>query len=137
MAKKKFKKPKHLQASPLAKAKQAIEINHSELLSFSLKYFVVVEDKFDPFIGNVDYFNVLIERLKAISTITIGEFYANRSSALRIHPIDWGDTTEDNFGLNNEEQLVNKPYQFELTANEYGRVHGFLIGSVYYISSVT
>ncbi|QXE21583.1 hypothetical protein B6N60_00260 [Richelia sinica FACHB-800] len=32
-----------------------------------------------------------------------------------------------------EEQLVGQPYQFQLSSNEYGRVHGFFIENVFYI----
>jgi hypothetical protein len=53
--------------------------------------------------------------------------------SLRCHPIDWDDTTETCFGLVNEEQLVSQPYQFQLSSNEYGRVHGFFIENVFYI----
>ncbi|KOR37601.1 MULTISPECIES: hypothetical protein [Planktothricoides] len=45
----------------------------------------------------------------------------------------WQDTTEPNgFGIANEEQLVNTPYQFQISANEYGRVHGFFSENVFY-----
>jgi len=37
------------------------------------------------------------------------------------------------FGLPNEEQVVDTPYQFSLSSNEHGRVHGFLIDEVFYI----
>jgi hypothetical protein len=57
----------------------------------------------------------------------------NRSSALRCHPIKWEDTSENGFGLLNEEQLVDTPYQFSISANKHGRVHGFLIDEVFYI----
>lgn len=63
----------------------------------------------------------------------VSVFYSNRSSALRAHPINWNNTTESSFNLKNEDQLVTIPYQFELTANAYGRIHGFIIGSVFYI----
>ncbi len=33
----------------------------------------------------------------------------------------------------NEEQLVDIPYQFSLSSNEHGRVHGFFIDEVFYI----
>jgi hypothetical protein len=35
--------------------------------------------------------------------------------------------------LSNEEQLVDTPYQFSLSTNEHGRVHGFFIDEVFYI----
>ncbi|NMG11911.1 hypothetical protein DP117_35700 [Brasilonema sp. UFV-L1] len=58
---------------------------------------------------------------------------SNRSSALRCHPIDWIDTTESCFGFPGEEQLVDTPYQFSISSNKHGRVHGFFIEEVFYI----
>lgn len=74
-----------------------------------------------------------MERLKALSGLTNQELLVNRSSALRCHPIKWEDTSETGFGLPNEEQLVDTPYQFSLSSNEHGRVHGFLIDTVFYV----
>ncbi|PSF35601.1 hypothetical protein C7H19_16045 [Aphanothece hegewaldii CCALA 016] len=75
----------------------------------------------------------LLERLKALSSLTAQELLVNRSSTLRCHPINWEDTSENGFGLPNEEQLVDTPYQFSLSSNEHGRVHGFFIDDVFYI----
>ncbi|WP_452231300.1 hypothetical protein [Lacinutrix sp. MEBiC02595] len=130
---KSISKPKHLQDSVIKKAKQSLEINHDEFVKFSFKYFLEVPGKFEISSKESDYFIILIDRLKALSSFKVMEFYANRSNALRCHPIDWKDTSEDSFCLKNEEQLVETPYQFELSANEYGRIHGFLIDSTFYI----
>ena len=130
---KKFIKPKHLRQSDISKAKEAVKIDFNSLLSFSFKYFVNVPQKFDAYSRNADYFIILIERLKEFSRFSIQQFYSNRSQALRSHPIDWEDTTEDSFGIPGEDQVVSVPYQFELSANEYGRIHGFVIESTFYI----
>jgi hypothetical protein len=50
-----------------------------------------------------------------------------------LHPIKWEDTSENKFGFPNEEQLVDTPYQFSISSNEHGRVHGFFIAEVFYI----
>jgi hypothetical protein len=71
--------------------------------------------------------------LKALSSLTAQELLVNRSSSLRCHPIRWADTSENGFGIPNEEQLVDTPYQFSLSSNEYGRVHGFFIDEIFYI----
>ena len=128
-----FHKPKHKTKSVIAEAKETLKIDHSEFLNFSLKYFECVKDKFDFNPRESDYFIVLINRIQDLCRFKTSEFYANRSSALRAHPIEWDDTTEDCFNLKNEDQLVDTPYQFELTANEYGRIHGFLIDNTFYI----
>lgn len=130
---KNFKKPKHQKKSNISRAKESVNIDFNSLLSFSFKYFQTVNEKFDPSIRNVDYFIVLLKRLKELSRLTVQQFYSNRSQSLRSHPIDWEDTTENSFGIPGEEQIVSVPYQFELTANEHGRIHGFVIEAVFYI----
>ncbi len=130
---KKFTKPKHLQKSEISRAKDSLKIDFNSLISFSFKYFISVDGKFEPYSWNADYFTTLIERLKELSRLSVQQFYSNRSKSLRSHPIDWNGTTEDSFGLPQEDQIVHVPYQFELSANEYGRVHGFIIDSVFYI----
>jgi len=132
VSKKKFKRPKHLSKSPISKAKESVKFESKTFLSFSFKYFCTT-NKFSPYSRKSDYFSILIERLIKLSQITPQEFYSNRSKSLRSHPIDWDDTTESSFDIPNEEKIVSTPYQFELSANEYGRVHGFVIGSVFYI----
>lgn len=74
-----------------------------------------------------------MSRLKDLSSLTSFDLKANRSSSLRFHPINWKDTSQDSFGIISEEQLVDQAYQFSLSANQYGRVHGFFIQEVFYI----
>ncbi len=65
--------------------------------------------------------------------MTRQELTSNRSRALRCYTIDWEDTSETCFGLPNEEQLVDTPYQITISANEHGRMHGFFIDEIFYI----
>ena len=67
--------------------------------------------------------------------MTLQDLLKNRSKSLRCHPIDWKDTTEPyGFGIPNEEKIVlDPPYQFQISANEHGRVHGFFRDNVFYI----
>ena len=102
-------------------------------ISFSFKYYQDVHSKFSCNEKSAKYWLTLIERLKALSGLSNGELLMNRSSSLRCHPIKWKETSENGFGLPNEEQLVDTPYQFSLSSNEYGRVHGFFIDEVFYI----
>jgi hypothetical protein len=105
----------------------------SKGISFSFKYYESGHSKFDCSTREIAYWLVLLERLKALSDWTAKEFLTSRSSALRCHPIRWDSTSESGFGLPNEEQLVDTPYQFSLSSNEHGRVHGFMIDEVFYI----
>lgn len=102
-------------------------------ISFSFKYYQDDHNKFSCSEKASVYWLTLIERLKALSGLSNRELLTNRSSSLRCHPIKWEDTSENEFGLPNEEQLVDIPYQFSLSANEYGRVHGFFIDEVFYV----
>jgi hypothetical protein len=68
-----------------------------------------------------------------LSRSTALELKQCRSSSLRCHPIKWSDTNQDSFGIPNEEQLIDIPYQFSLSSNEHGRVHGFFIEEIFYV----
>lgn len=122
--------------SPFSKAKEAIKKDfNSEYLKFSFKYLDSVHDKFVYGVCDSDYFCMFLDRLKEISKMSMIEFKANRSKTLRSHPIDWKDNgvSEMSFGIANEDEIAYDPYQFSLTANEYGRIHGFIIGDRFYL----
>ncbi|MEH1781133.1 MAG: hypothetical protein V7K67_07390 [Nostoc sp.] len=102
-------------------------------ISFSFKYYQDSNSKFSCSQKEVIYWLTLLDRLKALSSLTAQELLVNRSSTLRCHPIKWEDTSERAFGLPNEEQLVDIPYQFSISSNEHGRVHGFFINEIFYI----
>lgn len=105
-------------------------------ISFSLKYYQNKHDKFSCNEKTSIYWLTLIERLKALSGLSERELLINRSSALRFHPIKWDETSEKEFGLPNEKQLVDTPYQFSLSSNEHGRVHGFLLVKYFILSGL-
>ena len=117
----------------MAKKIQKTKLKPLQSISFSFKYFQDGHSKFSCNGREIAYWLTLLERLKAISALTAQELLVNRSSSLRCHPIKWEDTSENGFGLPNEEQLVDTPYQFSVSSNEHGRVHGFFIDEVFYI----
>jgi hypothetical protein len=102
-------------------------------ISFSFKYYQDNHECFHCRERGANYLLTLLDRFKSLSGLSVRELLTNRSSALRCHPIDWAGTSEAGFGLPNEEQLVDTPYQFSLSANEHGRVHGFFIDEVFYV----
>ncbi|MEA5471530.1 hypothetical protein [Spirulina sp. 06S082] len=71
--------------------------------------------------------------MKDFSSWTVQELLRDRSPSIRCHPIEWSETSENCFNIPNEEQLVDTPYQLSLSANEYGRMHGFFLGDIFYI----
>ncbi len=104
-------------------------------LTLSFKYFNHREPFVFPGEAKPGYPLALLERLRDLCTMRPSELRASKSKALRSHPIDWADTTEpDGFDHLNplfQEQIV--PWQFSITANEYGRIHGFWIDDVFYV----
>jgi hypothetical protein len=84
-------------------------------ISFSFKYYQDGHTKFLCTEKEVIYWLTLLDPLKALSSLTAQDLLINRSSSLRCHPIKWEDTSESGFGLPNEEQLVDTPYQFSVT----------------------
>jgi hypothetical protein len=127
---------KKIKKTKVSKASQS-RIESTKLkpqgISFSFKYYQSDHEKFSCHEKAGVYWITLINRLKDVSSLSNQELLVNRSSTLRCHPIKWEDTSENGFGLLNEEQLVDTPYQFSLSSNEYGRVHGFFINEVFYI----
>ena len=103
-------------------------------LSFSFRYFVH-RPPFGVPGGSPTYLLALLERLRDLCSLTATELRANRHRALRCHPIRWPDTTEPNgfAHLNAAIREQATPYQFSLSGNEYGRVHGFFDGDVFFV----
>jgi hypothetical protein len=103
-------------------------------LSFSLKY-LQDHPHFDPSGRNVDYFRTLLARIRDLCTLQVLEFRNQRSKTLRIHRIEFGDArvTVTGFGIPGGEEYDEEAWQFALSANEHGRVHGFLIADTFYV----
>ena len=80
----------------------------------------------------VNYFLKLLERLKDVSGMTRKEMWENKRT-LRYHPIDFlrDDVSRKTFGYG--EELDEDAYQFSISSNEHGRVHGYFIDNKFYI----
>jgi len=117
--------------------------NHS--VAFSFKYLdIKSNEKFSPsgwfnrgewnLETSCKYIETLFERLKDVSSWNVDEFRGDKSKALRSHPISWPETSEPNGFIHLNSQLQDEePWQFQLSANEYGRVHGFMIDNFFYV----
>jgi hypothetical protein len=80
------------------------------------------------------YIQTLLDRLRSVSDMTISEFRTSGNKSLRSHSHDWAETTEPNGYAHLSQQLQScQPWQFSLSANEHGRIHGILIDSVFYV----
>lgn len=128
------KKPKKTQLSKESQSSiRPTEIKSRQGISFSFKYYDASHDKFSCNGKDGLYWQTLVNRLRDISGLTALQLRQGGNKTLRCHPIDWSKTSENSFGLKDEEQLVDIPYQFSLSSNEHGRVHGFIIDEVFYI----
>lgn len=80
------------------------------------------------------YLLKFFERVRDLSRTTTMEFKTNRSGALKTHPINFSETTErQGFGQLNEQLRDTEAWQFSISKNEHGRVHGILLDDVFYI----
>ena len=106
----------------------------NETLRFSFKHLSLNNKKFSIQGKNHDYFGKVLERLKNISSLKASELFSNRSSSLRAHPINWSKTTEKHGFTHLNSQLKQIPaYQFQISSNEHGRIHGFILGNVFFV----
>jgi hypothetical protein len=105
-----------------------------DLIRFSFRHFST-NDKFCYPTNNLDtYYPSLLDRIKNISDIKLSEFRANKHKSLRCHTHKWDTTSEPEGYSHLNAQLQDcEPWQFCLSANEHGRVHGILIDEVFYI----
>lgn len=107
----------------------------ADTLRFSFKHLDLTGNaKFSLTRCRDGYLKTLLERLRDLSRLTAKEFRTSRSSALRSHPIDFSETTEpQRFHTLNEQLRSEQAWQFQLTANEHGRVHGILLLDTFYV----
>lgn len=79
------------------------------------------------------YTRKLIERMQAVSQMTSAEF-RSAGTSLRAHTHHWPKTSRPAGFERLNDQLRDYPgWQFCLSANEHGRVHGIMIGDVFYV----
>lgn len=109
--------------------------NDIENLNFSFKHLDLDNNKFEIPYHNDRYFRKLLERKKELSKLTIKDLRNNHSKSLRFHKIDFKSKgiSEIGFGINSQLDIDENSYQFQISSNEYGRVHGFLIDTTFYI----
>ncbi len=80
------------------------------------------------------YLPKLLERLKALHGFSVSELKSNKSKSLRCHSLDWKTTSEPfGFGCLNEQLRGLPAWQFEVSSNEHGRVHGFFIDRTFFV----
>ena len=103
---------------------------------FSFEFLDFTNDKFHHSRCADGYFEHFCERLKNVSSLVVTEFCRNHSyqRVLHSHAIDFGRTTErQGFLTVRPERWEGRAWQFSITVNEHGRVHGFIDGDVFYV----
>ncbi len=124
--------------SSLKKGNEKIKtppLSHKDI-NFSFKYMDFTTKNFNPSEQGADtaYFIKLLERLRDMGKRSMRELRQQGSKALRFHPIQWEKTTEKRgFSCLNEQLQAREAFQFSITGNEHGRVHGFVIDDTFYV----
>ncbi len=104
-------------------------------LTFSFKHLDLTSNpKFCAARCGDGYLEKFLGRLRDVCQCSVLEFRTNKSRSLRAHTLTWEDTTEKNgFTCLNEQLRAKEPWQFEITKDVHGRVHGFLIDATSYV----
>ena len=102
-------------------------------LAFNFKHLDLAHEKFSLSDCESVYLYKFLERLKSLNLYTVTEVQTSRTPALRAHPIDWTNTSEpDGFPLN-EQLRALAAWQFQISVNAHGRVHGFFIDRTFFV----
>lgn len=111
---------------PSRVTEERVSFNFKRLRCEGAKF--VYQDKDGP------YFNKLIERFRDLCRMSKLDLTVRNSDGLRCHPIDFqnDDVTVSGFG-NVGEDVADDAWQFQISSNEYGRVHGYFVGNIFYV----
>jgi hypothetical protein len=103
-------------------------------MRFSFKFFDGSDPELNPPRFEPTYTRALMERLRDLSSWTIRQFTGAPQKAIRNHAHDWGRTARPRgFTALNEQLRALQGWQFCLSANEHGRVHGIVIDHTFYV----
>jgi hypothetical protein len=80
------------------------------------------------------YLDRFLCRLRDLCGLSVRDFRTNKSKALRAHRITWSETSEPaGFSRLNSQMREEEAWQFEITANEHGRIHGLLQDDTFFV----
>ena len=106
------------------------------LVVFSFKYLDLKKTgKFSHTLCEDGWHRCFLQRLHDVSRMAMSALRDdNRNTALRNHAIKWNETTEPSGFSQLPKQLQpDTPWQFSLTSNLHGRVHGFILSNTFYV----
>lgn len=132
---------RQIKPAPLQAEKHKIVTTDADRLSgdfrFSLKYLQQNHSKFKYDNRDANYFCQLLYILSTLSSKKVNDILKDPTfrKAMRIHKIDWADSrvTETCFDCLDEQLQLLEAWQFQLSSNEHGRVHGFFIDTTFYV----
>jgi len=103
-------------------------------LRFSFSLFDASDKEVCPDVFDDRYTHTLMVRLKDLSSWTVKQFVGQYNKAVRNHEIDWSDTSRPNgFSHLNEQYREAPAWQFSVSSNKHGRVHGVIIDDTFYV----
>lgn len=103
-------------------------------LKFSFKLFDTSDGEICPAAFQDGYTRSLMDRLRDLSSWKVSDFIGQCNKTVRNHRIDWkGTSRPDGFSSLNEQYQAYEAWQFSISANKHGRVHGIIIGPCFYI----
>ena len=103
-------------------------------LKFSFKLFDHTDADMCPPTFATGYTQALMKRLRDLSSWSVKKFTSQPDKAVRNHSHDWTRTDRpDGFASLNEQYRAYPGWQFCITANEHGRVHGIIVDDTFYV----
>ncbi len=107
----------------------------NEPIRLSFQFLETTHPLFDIGRCGPAYFRLLLARLKELSELLPREFRTQRFRTLRLHRIEFADprVATRSFAVPGRPEVDRYAWQFSLSANEHGRVHGFLLEDTFYI----
>jgi hypothetical protein len=100
---------------------------------FSFRHLDLAHDKFSLARAQEGYPAALLDRLKGVCQCLVADF-RKAGHALRSHTIRFEESSEpDGFARIRRDLWEGHAWQFSITANAYGRVHGFLVGEKFFV----
>jgi hypothetical protein len=103
-------------------------------LRFSFKFFDHTDEDMCPAAFGDGYTQTLMQRLRDLSSWKVKQFTGPQDKAIRNHQHDWAKTSRpEGFNHLNDHFKAYPGWQFCLTANAHGRVHGIIIDDTFHV----
>lgn len=104
-----------------------------ENIIFSFRHVDFENKKFQMPENKPEYFTEVVNRFKEVCRLTLGQLTGKDARVFHCHAINWNTATESGFKNISTELQDAKDYQFSITKVKYGRIHGVLLGNIFYI----